>query len=228
MKEVKIWDLPVRVFHWLLVALILGSYLSSEFGSFDMWEHKLIGYTILGLVVFRILWGFVGSRHARFSDFVVSPWKALAYGKALRQGKKGETGTLGHNPMGGYSVLALLGLVAAQAITGLFANDDVVAQGPLAGYVSDSMSGLLTEVHEIIFNLLLVFVVLHIAVILFYRFVKNENLVKAMILGHRPFSTDSDQAGLAFDGSGARFSPRVAFIVLVLAASGVTALVLLA
>lgn len=177
---VQVWDVPVRVFHWLIVALVFSSWLTSEIGGNAMTYHMWTGYSILTLVFFRIVWGFVGSRHARFSDFVRGPFTVFRY---LR-GTAGDVST-GHNPAGGWSVIALLGSLAVQAVTGLFTNDEIATEGPLAARVSTEWSDLLSTVHRYNVYVLFGLVALHVAAVLYYLFVKRENLVKPMITGRK-------------------------------------------
>lgn len=177
---VVVWDVPVRVFHWLIVVLVFSSWLTSEIGGNAMTYHMWIGYTVLALVLFRIVWGFVGSRHARFCDFVRGPGSVLRY---LR-GMPGEM-SAGHNPIGGWSVLALLASLALQAVTGLFTNDEIATEGPLAARVGTEWSDLLSTVHRYNFYVLLTLIALHVAAVLFYLLVKRQNLVWPMITGRK-------------------------------------------
>lgn len=177
---VVVWDVPVRVFHWLIVVLVFSSWLTSELGGNAMTYHMWIGYTVLALVLFRIVWGFVGSRHARFRDFVRGPGSVLRY---LR-GMPGEM-SAGHNPIGGWSVLALLASLAVQAVTGLFTNDEIATEGPLAARAGTEWSDLLSTVHRYNFYVLLALIALHVAAVLFYLLVKRQNLVWPMITGRK-------------------------------------------
>ncbi|HRD64616.1 MAG TPA: cytochrome b/b6 domain-containing protein [Candidatus Competibacter sp.] len=182
LQTVPVWDLPTRLFHWTLVALMIAQWLTAEFGSAMDW-HVWGGYAILALVVFRLIWGFVGSDTARFSDFVQGPSAALEYVKALL---RGETPLyLGHNPMGGWSIVAMLILLSIQAGTGLFANDDIMTEGPLYAWVSKGTSDWLTTIHKFNFNLLLLVIAVHISAVLFYLFVKRENLIHPMLSGRK-------------------------------------------
>lgn len=180
--SVRVWDLPVRVFHWSLVALVAFQWWSGEEGEMD-W-HTTGGLVVLGLLVFRLLWGFVGGRHARFADFVAGPRRILDYARRMRRGEAGFVP--GHNPLGGWMILALLAVLLFQAGTGLFANDDIFTEGPLFHLVSKETSDTLTGLHEASFNLLLALVVVHVAAVIFYRVAKRENLVRAMITGRKP------------------------------------------
>ncbi len=182
MQTVKVWDLPTRLFHWTLVLLMIVQWLTAE-NSSTMSYHIWAGYTVLALVLFRLIWGFVGSDTVRFSDFVRGPVAAIEYVKALL---RGETPLyLGHNPMGGWSIIAMLVLLLVQAGTGLFANDDIIIEGPLYSWVSKSTSDWLTSIHKINFNLLLLVIGVHISAVLFYLFVKRENLVHPMLSGYK-------------------------------------------
>ena len=174
---VPVWDLPVRLVHWLLVVLIAFSWWSAEYHH-TQW-HLWSGYLVLFLLLFRILWGFVGSSTARFTRFVRGPRNLFTY---LRQ-PQGWTG-IGHTPLGALSVLALLGLVAAQVGLGLIlVDEDGVWSGPLYRFVTFDMGERAHGLHETLFNVLLGFIALHVAAILFYRLVRGKRLVGAMIRG---------------------------------------------
>lgn len=175
-NAVAVWDLPTRLFHWLLVALIGFSWWSAENGAMD-W-HRLSGETLVGLVVFRVLWGFLGGSTARFAGFVRSPVKVMGYVRGQKHL------AAGHNPLGGYSVLALLGLVALQVATGLFAVDtDGLESGPLSYLVSFDQGRVASGIHELSFNALLALIGIHLGAIVYYRVVKRRNLVAPMITG---------------------------------------------
>lgn len=180
-QAVTVWDLPTRLFHWSLVALIGFQWLSAEM-AWMQW-HVWAGYAVLTLVLFRLLWGFIGSRTALFADFVRGPAAAIAYLKAARTGTPQHY--VGHNPAGGLMVLALLAFVTFQGITGLFSTDDIFTEGPLYSLVSADTGSLLTTVHKLAFNLLLALIALHIAAALFYLLIKKENLIRPMVLGKK-------------------------------------------
>jgi cytochrome b len=172
----RVWDLPTRLFHWSIVLLIAFSWWSSE-EAFDPW-HFWSGYTILFLLLFRILWGFFGSSTARFASFVRGPVAVLGYLRA------GRWPLAGHTPLGALSVLAMLASLAVQVATGLIQIDtkDFV-EGPLSGLVSFETAEAAHDIHEINFNILLGLIVLHVAAILFYRFARGRRLVGPMITG---------------------------------------------
>lgn len=183
----RIWDLPLRAFHWLLVALVAFSWWSGE--NHEMEWHRWSGYGILALLVFRLWWGFAGSRTARFAQFVRGPGAVRAYAKALfsRNGHSAD----GHNPLGGWSVIAMLAALAAMVTAGLFAIDvDGFESGPLANFISFDQGRTAAEVHEIIFKVLMALIILHVIAIFFYLAVKRLNLVRPMITGRRARSED--------------------------------------
>lgn len=182
----RVWDLPVRLFHWVLVGLIATSLITAEIGGNAMQYHQWSGMSILTLVLFRLLWGFLGSTRARFSDFVRGPRAAFAYASGLLRG--GAAFYPGHNPLGGWMVLALLASLLVQTGTGLFANDDVMIEGPLARHISKETSDWLTGIHHVNFAVLLVLIALHVAATLFYLLVKRDNLVLPLITGRKPLA----------------------------------------
>jgi cytochrome b len=165
-----VWDAPVRVFHWLMVASFAVAWLTSDS---ERWQlvHVTAGYTMAGLVAFRVLWGLVGTRHARFTDFVRSPWTALDYLVSLADRRPQHHA--GHNPAGGLAILALLALAALTAATG-WANYD-----ELAGHWME-------EVHEVLADTMLGLVVVHVAAVILGSVLHRENLVAAMIHGRKP------------------------------------------
>lgn len=171
-----IWDLPVRLFHWTLAALIAFSWWSAKNHHLD-W-HLYSGLMILSLIIFRILWGFVGSSTARFANFVRGPSEVRAFLKDSTSWR-----SAGHTPLGALSVLALLGAVGAQALMGLFAVDeDGLFEGPLARFVSLGASEGIAEIHKTFFNVIIALVLIHVAAIAFYRW-SGKPLLGAMISG---------------------------------------------
>lgn len=179
----KIWDLPVRLVHWLLVLSFAGAYLTNWLGIAWFQYHEWFGYTVIVLVVFRILWGFFGTWHARFLNFVRSPIETWRYTLNLLRGQ--ETTTAGHNPLGGLMVLFFLLSLLVQAATGLFANDEIFNAGALYGYVSSETSLRLTALHKDLFYWIFAAVVLHVLAVLLHTFWKNENLISAMFTGYK-------------------------------------------
>jgi cytochrome b len=177
-----VWDLPVRIFHWLLVLAVIGSYVTHRLGLSWFKYHLWCGYAVLVLVSARIVWGFVGTRHARFGQFLRGPGAMWRY---LSGWKRGTQHAIGHNPLGAWMVIALLLLLLAQALTGLYANDQITNTGPLFGYVSGATSDALSSWHHRIFNVLLGAIALHILAVLVYRLVRREDLITPMFSGRK-------------------------------------------
>ncbi|WP_029009114.1 cytochrome b/b6 domain-containing protein [Azospirillum halopraeferens] len=186
-RQVLVWDLPTRAFHWLLAGLVVVAFVSGKRGHMDV--HFIVGYAILTLVLFRLIWGVIGSRTARFADFVRGPGAMLAYVRGLR-GDGAEPPALGHNPLGGAMVVVMLALLLAQATTGLFTTDDIFTDGPLVGLVSASLVKTLSTVHRVAIDALVILVALHVAAIALYRVVKGENLVLPMLTGRKAVAAD--------------------------------------
>ncbi len=189
--QVRVWDLPTRLFHWLLVILVGVSVFTGNVGGLRVMEwHERSGSAILALLLFRIAWGVVGSRHARFVDFVKGPRAVLAYARAWLRER--HPPWIGHNPLGGWSVVAILISLLVQAITGLFSHDDILTKGPLAGHVSKATSNFLTGIHETNATVLYVLLVVHVGAIVAYRVIKGRNLVRPMITGWMTAAAASD------------------------------------
>ncbi len=198
--RVRVWDRPLRLFHWLLVLCLIGSFVSVKAGGYWMDWHFRFGYTALGLLVFRILWGFVGPRYARFSSFVYPPSRLVAY---LRGGADMPQ-ALGHTPVGALSVFAMLLALAVQAATGLFTSDEIATEGPLARVVSNATVATASSVHHFNQNLILILVGLHLLALLFYRLVRRVSLVKPMVVGDKLVApAGPDPATLAARDDGA-------------------------
>jgi cytochrome b len=183
LRAVRVWDIPVRLFHWVLVALIVLSFTTAQIGGNAMRVHELSGFTILTLVLFRVLWGLFGSTYARFADFVRGPAHALGYARALAAGR--ASFYAGHNPLGGWMIVAILLCLLIQAGTGLFANDDIMTEGPLYPWVSKQTSDLLSRIHQINFYVLLTLITLHVAAALYYLWGKRENLILPLFSGRK-------------------------------------------
>lgn len=173
---ILLWDLPTRLAHWLLVALVASAIVTVKIGGNAMEWHGRIGLAIFGVVVFRIVWGVVGSTYARFVQFLPSP-------AAIRAYLSGHWRGVGHNPLGALSTVALLSLMAGQAVAGAFANDDIAFYGPLYQAVSSELSAWITGLHRqaewIVYGL----VGLHVGAVLWHTHVKKDNLIWPMITG---------------------------------------------
>jgi cytochrome b len=213
--KVYVWDLPIRLVHWLLVALLCFSWWTAT--ESQMQWHRFSGYAIFTLVLFRIYWGFVGSATARFAQFVRGPAVTVNYFRSMFQ--RSSISVTGHNPLGGWNVVILLIVLLLQVLLGLFAVDvDGIESGPLSYSVSFETGRAVAKLHERLFHLLEVLIALHLAAILFYRFYKRQNLTAVMIVGTKrlPLST-------AAAGGRLKYSWRAATIGLIISALLVTA-----
>ncbi|HEX5634213.1 MAG TPA: cytochrome b/b6 domain-containing protein [Gemmatimonadales bacterium] len=181
---VRVWDLPTRIFHWTLVALVAFSFTTGKVGGGWMEWHVKSGYAILALLLFRVAWGLVGSDTSRFAHFLRGPRAAWRYG---RETLAGRHPTLpGHNPLGGWMVLLMLAVLAVQATSGLFVDDEIATQGPLAARASGEVVGRMSELHEDNQWVIVGVVSLHVLAILAYRFALRVSLVPAMWHGRAP------------------------------------------
>ncbi len=179
-KLVRIWDLPTRLFHWLLVLCVLGLVTTAQLGAMN-WHFRL-GYVVLGLLTFRILWGLVGGHWSRFATFIYSPASLWRY---LR-GQGDPSHAIGHTPTGALSVFALLLLLLAQGATGLVSDDEIASSGPLSHRVSGQLVSLATWYHRDVGKwVLIVLVCLHIGAILYYLWRKRQNLIRPMFSGDK-------------------------------------------
>lgn len=177
--QVRVWDLPLRLFHWSLVFCVIGAFVTIKVGGGWMIWHMRFGYAILALLLFRLVWGFIGGRQARFTQFVTGPGGLIRY-------LKGEgSAPLGHNPLGSLSVLAMIALFFVQAVLGLYSNDDIFTEGPLAHLISKDDSDAMTGWHKFNEPILYGLVALHLLAIAFYRFGRGQRLVRAMVTGDK-------------------------------------------
>jgi len=179
--ECAVWDMPTRLFHWALVVCLVGSFVTVQLHS--MRVHAWFGYSALALVLFRLIWGVLGSESARFSRFVRGPAAAVEHLRSLAAREPDRDTT--HNPLGGWAVLALLMVVLAQGATGLFANDDILFRGPLFALVGKAWSDRLTTWHYRLSDLLIVLVAAHVAAVLVYRVAFGRDLITAMVSGRK-------------------------------------------
>jgi cytochrome b len=173
---VRVWDLPTRLFHWSLVVAVTGAFITVKLGGLWMDWHVRFGLTAFALLLFRLIWGLIGPRYARFTQFVKSPATVSAYLKNHYQH------TLGHSPLGALSVMAMLLIFGFQAISGLFANDDILTSGPLA-YLNSDLSSRLTELHKLNEWIMLGVISLHLLAILWHRTIRKQKLISAMVHG---------------------------------------------
>lgn len=188
-ETVRLWDPLLRGFHWLLAVFVTAAWLLGQFGPDVMTLHFWCGYVVIGLLAFRLVWGFVGPEPARFSSFLRGPGAIARYlrGFFLREPSYWP----GHNPLGGLSVIALLAALAAQVSSGLIADpDDYVNVGPLANYVDAATRSAAVGWHETGATVILILVGLHLAAILFYRLWKHEDLIRPMITGRKRIRRD--------------------------------------
>ena len=192
-QRIRLWDLPTRLFHWLLAGLVVASFVSGKIGGNAMDWHGKFGLAILGLLAFRLVWGFAGSTYARFVSFLPTPAKVLAY-------LRGQWRGVGHNPLGAFSVFGLLLLLAFQVGTGLFGNDDIAFRGPLYELISKDLSDRLTGLHKLSVNVLIALVTLHIVAIAFYVRVKKDDLIRPMLTGWKDIAPGE---GASASGGGA-------------------------
>lgn len=183
-SRIAVWDLPTRLFHWVLVALIAFSWWTAEEDHYDL--HLWSGIAVLTLLVFRLLWGLFGSSTARFANFVRGPAAVFGYLRGTWRG-------IGHSPLGALSVVALLGLIAVQVGLGLFSSDeDGLLLGPLSGLVGEDASEEITDLHDDMFDVLLVFIGIHVAAVLFYWVAKKQNLIGPMVTGRAELDPDTE------------------------------------
>lgn len=174
--RIRVWDWPVRLFHWSMVLVVIAAIATALVGGNWMAVHGWLGITLCGLIGFRLAWGVLGTRTARFSSFVRGPAAIRAYLAGHWQG-------IGHNPLGALSVLALLGLFGFQAASGLFTDDDIAFTGPLRRLVDRDMAEQITTIHGSLLWWMVGLVVLHVGAVFYYRITKKEKLLGAMVRG---------------------------------------------
>jgi cytochrome b len=190
MRRIDVWDVPTRVFHWALVVCVLGAYGTAEWGWLTLQWHFYFGYAVLVLCVFRLIWGVIGGEHARFINFLPTPKRLFNYLRG--RGVDGQgTPSVGHNPMGALSVLALLALLLLQSISGLFNSDEIQWYGPLNERVSAKLAETMADLHERMPNLLLLLIGIHIIAILLYYLLKKINLLSPMLSGRKDLADDA-------------------------------------
>ena len=181
MQRVRIWDLPTRLFHWLLAACVIGLVVTAKVGGEAMNWHLRLGYAVFGLLVFRLLWGLVGGHWSRFASFVPTPGRLARY----LGGRASAADTAGHNPLGALSVLAMLAVLGLQVATGLMADDEIAFAGPLTPLVSGEVVGLATGWHKSWGQYLVIgLVALHVLAVIVYL-LRRKNLVGPMVTGDK-------------------------------------------
>ena len=179
LSRIRIWDLPTRLFHVIFACCVVGAIISAKFGQNWMDWHVRLGIATLALLIFRIVWGLIGPRYARFSQFICGPVTVWRY---ITQASPDSKKIPGHNPLGALSVIAMLAIIGVQAVTGLFANDDILTQGPFAQFVSDATSALMTGLHQINQNFVFAVIALHLIAIVTYT-LKGQKLIGPMVHG---------------------------------------------
>ena len=201
-RAVRVWDLPTRLFHWLLVLCVIGSVVTAKVGGNATIWHFRLGYVVLALLVFRLLWGLVGGYWSRFSSFIYSPATLIAYLRGARG--PGGRWDVGHSPTGALSVFALLALLMAQVATGLVADDEIANTGPLNRFVSSAVADPATAWHSEWGQwLLLGLIALHVLAIVIYR-LRGRNLVAPMLHGDKALPPDA-QLPVSADHAGRRW-----------------------
>lgn len=183
-RRLRVWDLPTRLFHWLLVLSVVGSFVTVKAGGLWMDWHVRFGLFALGLLAFRLVWGLIGGYYSRFARFLPNPARSLNY---LRERPAVYPG---HNPIGAWSVWAMLIVFGFQAVSGLFANDDIFTAGPLA-YLSSDWSKTLTGLHKANEWIMLALIAMHVLAIFLYRVLGGQKLTSAMISGDAQVPAES-------------------------------------
>lgn len=202
---VRVWDLPTRVFHWVLAAAVLTQVVTGKIGGNALEWHLRCGYLVMTLLLFRLLWGLVGGHWSRFSRFLYSPATVLRYLRG--QARADEHLDVGHNPLGAGSVFALLFFLSLQVATGLVADDEIATVGPLNRFVSSASAASATHWHKDLGQvILIVLVLLHVAAIVFYLVRRGRNLVRPMLTGDKLLPQGTPAAR---DGAGPRLLAAV-------------------
>ena len=217
-QAIRVWDLPTRSFHWLLAVLVVASIVSAHVGGGAMTWHMRSGYAIFTLLAFRLVWGFVGGHWSRFATFFYAPSTSVGYLRGAS--RPHELHYVGHNPLGAWSVFALLGVLAAQVATGLVADDEISSNGPLLKYVSSATSRIATHWHKDFGQWTIVtLAVVHVGAIAYYWRRRGQNLVAPMLHGDKLLAAD---VPAAVDSAGSR---ALALAIAAACAIGVAAIV---
>ncbi|NRD73103.1 cytochrome b/b6 domain-containing protein [Shewanella sp. VB17] len=179
-NKIKVWDLPTRFFHWGMILLLGSLWWTADIGEMD-W-HQILAYSLMILIIFRLIWGVIGSDTARFSHFIKHPKTVLGYMKLTKE--QGVSSSVGHNPLGGYMVIALITFISAQLISGLFASDEIFTEGPLYSLVSNEVGSLMTWLHKKVFYVMLGLAGIHVLAVI-YHGIKGDKLIIPMITGYK-------------------------------------------
>ena len=206
-RTILVWDLPIRLFHWLTVALVAAAYVTWRMNWMD-W-HAYAGDALLTLLLFRLAWGFIGSDTARFMRFLASPRAAFRHLTHILRRETDEQA--GHNPAGGWMVMLMLGLLLGQTLTGIIDNNDVADAGPLTDILPAWLSNLIDDLHAWLWNALLAAIALHVLAIALYAVAKRQNLVRAMLTGRKTLPAEATPPRVA--------SPLLALLALASAAA---------
>ena len=192
-QTVRIWDLPTRLFHWLMMLSVAGLITTGELAGEAMFLHFWFGYAVLTLVLFRLVWGVVGGHWSRFVNFIPRPAELKAYLLAIRH--KQSTLHAGHNPLGALSIVFMLLLLFAQVFTGFMSDDEIATAGPWVALVPNSWVALATQYHGVFGKIfLIVLIVVHVATVLYYKRVKNSDLITPMLNGNKELPSDTPQS----------------------------------
>jgi len=211
-RTILVWDLPVRLFHWLTVALVVAAYVTWRLNWMD-W-HAYAGEAVLALVLFRLAWGVMGSETARFTRFLASPRAAFRHLAHILRREPDEQA--GHNPAGGWMVVLMLALLVGQTLTGIIDNNDVADAGPLTDIMPAWLSNLIDDLHGWLWNALLAAIALHVLAIALYAVAKRQNLVQPMLTGRKKLPAEASSPRVA--------SPLLALLALAGAAAAAAAL----
>jgi len=207
LQTVRVWDLPTRLFHWILAVAVIAQVVTAKIGGNAMVWHFRLGYLVFTLLAFRILWGLVGGRWSRFASFIYAPSTVMRYLRG--NARSDEHLDVGHSPLGALSVFGLLAILALQVGTGLFADDEISNTGPLIKYVSGATSLALTRWHKTLGQwLIITLVLLHVGAVLFYLLKRRRNLIVPMLTGDKALPA-------AVPASSDRLVTRVLALVLV-------------
>lgn len=216
-KLVLIWDLPTRLFHWLLATSFALTYVFAQLGSDYIDWHLRCGYVVLGLMIYRVVWGLIGTKYARFSALPISPKHIIGYLKTFNEqadentDNKATNKYLGHNPLGSLMVLFFVISLLLQAGSGLFMDDEIFTTGPYVGYFGESFDQIMSTIHHNLADGILIAVVLHIIAVVFYLKIKRQNLIKPMLTGKK--SVNESQVGLGIKNSRLLIATILAIIV---------------